>query len=107
MKRLPVLAARRRVLLGAAAGLALGAIGVRAAADERVIAVVARKFVFVPNELTLRAGEAVVLELSAPEVMMGINLAALGVRADIVPGRATRLRLPALKPGRYVFNCDV
>jgi len=39
--------------------------------------------------------------------MMGINVAALGVRADIVPGRPTRLRLPPLKPGRYVFNCDV
>jgi cytochrome c oxidase subunit 2 len=107
MKRPPRGVARRDVLLGAAAGLAFGAAGVRAAAEERVIAVVARKFVFVPREITLRAGEAVILELSAPEVMMGINAPALGLRADIVPGRPTRLRVPPQKPGRYPFSCDV
>jgi cytochrome c oxidase subunit 2 len=32
---------------------------------------------------------------------------ALGVRADVFPGAVTRVALPALAPGRYIFLCDV
>jgi cytochrome c oxidase subunit 2 len=99
--------ANRRRMLGAAAVLGFGAVSRVVAADERVIPVVARKFVFVPNEIHLRQGESVVLELTAPEVTMGFNVPGLAARADIVPGVVTRVRLTPLKPGRFQFNCDV
>jgi cytochrome c oxidase subunit 2 len=76
-------------------------------AGPRVIPVVARKFVFVPDEIVLTLGETVVLELTAPEVMMGFAASDFGVRADVAPGLVTRLRLNASKLGRFQFNCDV
>ncbi len=99
----------RRQVLGAAAALGLAAVGLRAAsaADERVIHVIARKFVFVPDEIAVKQGERVVIELSAPEVIMGFSAPELGLRSDIVPGTPTRLRLNTPRAGRFVFNCDV
>ena len=98
----------RRRILGAAAGLGLGVSLMKVAADdERVIPVVARKFVFVPDEIHLRQGESVVLELTATEVTMGFSAPELGVRTDIVPGAVTRVRLTPAKAGRFQFNCDV
>ncbi len=99
----------RRRLLALAAALAAGGLTARRsdAASERVIAVVARKFVFVPDEIVLTLGETVVLELTAPQVAMGFAASDFGVRADVVPGLTTRLRLTATKLGRFQFNCDV
>jgi cytochrome c oxidase subunit 2 len=98
---------RRRVLAGAA-GLGAALLLARVwAADERVVTVVAKKFVFVPDEIHLKQGETVVIELTAPEVTMGFSAPELGIRTDIVPGVPTRVRLTPGKPGRFLFNCDV
>ena len=63
----------RRTLLGAAALVTLGSMTALAATKPkpRVIHVVARKFVFVPNEIRVKAGETVALHFTAPEVPMG------------------------------------
>ncbi|MBV8618822.1 MAG: cupredoxin domain-containing protein [Curvibacter sp.] len=99
---------RRQWLGGAALVLGLGssawALG---AARPRVIRVVARKFEFVPREIRVRRGETVELQLSAPEVPMGIHVIGLELRADIVPGQVTRLRLTPEQEGRFDFLCDV
>jgi len=98
----------RRLLLGGVAAT-LVAMAARAAigGEPRRIAVVARKFVFIPGEITLRLGESVVLEFSAPEVTMGFHAPALGLRALIVPGEVARVAFTADKPGRFDFVCDV
>ena len=66
---------RRRLLVGGVALLAGAAagVGVFAQSKERVIPVVARKFVFLPNMIHLKKGEPVVLEFTSPEVVMGFN----------------------------------
>jgi cytochrome c oxidase subunit 2 len=99
---------RRRCIVATGA-LALGALAIasRAQPPERSIAVVARKFEFVPSHIRVKKGETVVLELTAPEVMMGFACADLQVRADIPPGRTTRLRITPERTGEFVFLCDV
>jgi len=99
----------RRDLLAAtgAAALAPAALLAVAATAERVIPVVAKKFEFVPKEIRVRRGETVILQLSAPEVPMGFNLADLRQRVDIVPGKTATLRFTADKAGSFVFLCDV
>jgi cytochrome c oxidase subunit 2 len=87
---------RRLLLTGFAAMLV--AVAARAAAEPRRIPVVARKFVFIPNEIAVRQGESVVLEFSAPE---------LGLRALVVPGEVARVPFTADKAGRFDFLCDV
>jgi cytochrome c oxidase subunit 2 len=96
---------RRLLLCGFAATLV--AVAARAAAEPRRIPVVARKFVFIPNEITVRQGESVVLEFSAPEVAMGFFAPELGLRTLIVPGEVSKVPFTADRAGRFDFLCDV
>jgi cytochrome c oxidase subunit 2 len=96
---------RRLLLCGFAATLV--AVAARAAAEPRRIPVVARKFVFIPNEIAVRQGESVVLEFSAPEVAMGFFAPELGLRTLIVPGEVAKVPFTADRAGRFDFLCDV
>jgi cytochrome c oxidase subunit 2 len=101
---------RRRVLIAGAAGglgMALGAWGIRAQGAPRVIAVVAKKFTYDPDEIHLKLGEAVALELKSLDVVMGFNCPDFKLRTDILPGRVTRLELTADRAGSFPFFCDV
>ena len=103
-------AARRRLTIGLG-GLLLGAvtIGLRAAAqpEEQVIKILARKFTYTPNKLTLKKGVPVVLELTTADVLMGFNAPDFDVRADIIPGQTARVRLVPDKVGTFTFLCDI
>jgi cytochrome c oxidase subunit II len=99
---------RRNILAGGAALLAVGAgVSVKALAQDRVIPVVARKFVFLPSEIALKKGESVILEFTAPEVVMGFNLPDYKLRADIIPGQVSRVKFTADKAGTFPFLCDI
>ena len=103
-------AARRR-LTRALGGLLLGAatIGLRAAAqpEEQVIKILARRFTYTPNKLSLKKGVPVVLELTSADVLMGFNAPDFDVRADIIPGQVARVRLVPDKTGTFTFLCDI
>jgi cytochrome c oxidase subunit 2 len=92
-------------------GMALVAgsvLGARVLAQQpRVIAVVARKFVFIPSEIQLKKGEAVTLELTSPEVVMGFNAPDFKARTVIVPGQVARVTFTPDKVGTFTFLCDV
>jgi len=92
--------------------LTLGSLGAYVAAQsaqpkEKVIKITAKKFNYSPGELKLKKGVPVILEFRSLDVVMGFNLPDFGVRADIIPGKATRLRLVPDKTGTFVFLCDV
>jgi cytochrome c oxidase subunit II len=91
------------VLLGAATGALLAA----APPKEQVIKVVARKFNYSPNQITLKKDVPVVLELTTADVLMGFNAPDFQVRADIIPGRVARVRLVPDKVGTFTFLCDI
>ena len=92
-------------------GLLLGAvtIGLRAAAqpEEQVIKILARRFTYTPNKLTLKKDVPVVLELTTADVLMGFNAPDFDVRADIIPGQVARVRLVPGKVGTFTFLCDI
>jgi cytochrome c oxidase subunit II len=98
---------RRRLVLAGGIAMAAGVVLRSTAAEERVIPVVARKFVFLPNTIALKQGEPVVLEFTAPEVVMGFSVPALKIRTDIIPGQVARLRLVPERAGNFPFLCDV
>ena len=99
----------KRILMHAAGALALGSLSVLALAKPkaRVIKVVAKKFVYVPDEIRVKKGEAVVLQFSAPEVPMGFNLADFNLRTDIIPGKVATLLFTPDKAGSFTFVCDI
>ena len=76
-------------------------------AGEEVIKITARKFSFLPPEVTLKKGVPVILELSTDDVFMGFNAPDLGARVDLVPGKTMRLRVVPAKAGKVAFLCDV
>jgi cytochrome c oxidase subunit 2 len=96
---------KRRSFLAAAAVGAL--FGNASRAEERVIKVLAKKFEFVPSEITLKQGEPVVLELTSDEVTMGFYCKELNASAEITPDKPVRLRLAPERAGTYDFICDV
>ena len=98
---------RRLLLAGFAATLVALASRAASAGEPRRIPVVARKFVFIPDEIKVKKGEAVVLEFSALEVAMGFFAPELGLRALIVPGEVAKVAFTPDKAGRFDFLCDV
>ena len=97
---------RRRVLVAGVAAVAFAAVAL-AQPKERVIRVTARKWVFLPREIRLKKGVPVVLEFVTADVVMGFNAPDFNARADIIPGKVSRLRLVPDKTGTFVFLCDI
>lgn len=95
-----------------AAALGIGTAGGYVAAasapsKEKVIKIIAKRFDYTPNHITLKKGEPVVFELTTLDVIMGFNLPDFNVRADIVPGKVSQLRLVPDKTGTFIFLCDI
>ena len=74
---------------------------------DRVVPIKVKRFEYMPKEVTLRKGVPVVLELQSLDVPHGFNLPDLGVRADVIPGQTTRVRIVQKQTGRFVFHCDI
>ncbi|HEX4583666.1 MAG TPA: cupredoxin domain-containing protein [Burkholderiaceae bacterium] len=89
--------------------LGAGAVGMKAAAQpkEQVIKIVARRFTYSPDQLTLKKGVPVVLELTTADVVMGFSAPDFQVRTDIVPGKVAKVRLVPDKVGTFEFLCDI
>ena len=99
-------ASRRRIVVGGVALLA-AAVARVGAQQPRVIKVVARKFVFRPEEIALKRGEPVTIELTSADVVMGFNAPDFKVRTDIIPGTVTSVTFTPDKAGTFIFLCDV
>jgi len=100
----------RRVLLLqgllAGAGAALVRVGAAQPAEPRVIELVARRFVYEPNEIVLKAGERVIIAIRSLDFVHGMNIPDLDRRLDLVPGKITRLELQPQAAGEIEFVCD-
>ena len=99
----------RRVLLQgvlAGAGATLVRASAAQAAEPRVIEMVARRFVYEPNEIVLKAGERVIIAIRSLDFVHGMNIPDLDQRLDLVPGKITRLELQPQAPGEIEFVCD-
>lgn len=99
-----------RLACGFGALLTLAAIDARGvkeiAAKERIIAIEARKFVYTPNEITVKKDETVVLAFTAVDFIHGFFIPDMNIRADLKPGQVTEVRLTPGKAGEYAFLCD-
>ena len=100
----------RRALVGASA-LAVGAFAaVTSRAQDgvavRTIAMTAKRFEYVPNDIALKVGEKVVLAVTSVDFIHGLSIPDLGIRADLVPGRVTRIEIQPKQVGIMEFVCD-
>jgi cytochrome c oxidase subunit 2 len=75
-------------------------------AKEKVIKIQAKKFVYTPNRIMLKKGEAVVLEFTALDFMHGFKVPDWNIRADLMPGQVTRVPVKPDSVGEIDFLCD-
>ena len=77
------------------------------AGAEKVIHLTAKRFEYVPSEITLQKGVPIVLELTSLDREHGFDVPELGIRAEVEPGETTRVRIVPDRTGRFEFHCDV
>jgi cytochrome c oxidase subunit II len=74
---------------------------------ERVVHVVARKFVYSPDVIELQQDVPVIIELTSADRDHGFSVPELGLRIDVEPGKTARVRIVPDKVGTFEFHCDV
>jgi cytochrome c oxidase subunit 2 len=72
-----------------------------------VIVIKASRFVYTPNQLTLKKGQTVILEIEATDREHGFSIPALGVRIDAIPGKKNTLKITPTQTGKLIFFCDI
>ncbi|HEY5330200.1 MAG TPA: cupredoxin domain-containing protein [Acidobacteriaceae bacterium] len=77
-----------------------------AAQAPRRIEVTAKRFEYIPAEITVKKGEPVVLVLHSTDVAHGIKFADLGLKADIGTAGTTELAFTPDKVGTFVGHCS-
>ena len=90
-----------------AIGATAGYVSAQAAPRAKVIKISAKRFDYSPGKLILKKGQRVVLELTSQDVVMGFNLPDFNVRADMIPGKVTRVEFTPDKTGEFTFLCDI
>lgn len=76
-------------------------------AAERVVPLTVKRFEYSPRQVSLQKGLPVVFEITSLDVPHGFNLPDFGVRADVIPGRVTRVRFVPDRVGTFTFRCDI
>jgi plastocyanin len=76
-------------------------------ADEQHVSMVAMKFDYLPDEVTVKKGKPVVLELTTLDRLHGFDAPTLGLDTQIQPGPPTILRFTPKKAGVYGIHCDI
>ncbi len=86
--------------------LALVSPGAPRAADPRVVEIVAKRFQFTPDQVTLKKDEPVILRLRSEDVTHGFFMKKLGIDATIEPGKTVDVPLTPREAGRFITICD-
>jgi len=77
-----------------------------AAPDVRVIDIVARRFSFAPNQITLKKGETVKLRLTSEDVAHGFFCRPLKLDETLWPGQVEKVTLTPQIAGTFTTICD-
>lgn len=74
-------------------------------ASRRTIEIHARRFEFMPAEITVKKGETVTLSLISEDVAHSLLIEGLGINQTIVKGHATQVTFTAEKAGDFHGRC--
>jgi len=78
----------------------------QAADTPRRIEITAKRFEYIPAEVTVKKGEPVVLVLHSTDVAHGIKFADLNLKADIGTAGTSELAFTPDKVGTFVGHCS-
>ena len=88
--------------------IALLTIALLAAADAPVhqIEIVAKRFAFVPDEITLKKGEPVTLVFHSEDVTHGIKFKELNLQTEILKEKSSELSFTPAATGTFEGKCS-
>jgi cytochrome c oxidase subunit II len=98
----------KRLILAAfgTAALAVAAAVAAQGPEEAHVSLIAMKFDFLPDKVTVKKGKPVVLDISTIDRVHGFAIPELKLRFDVVPGETTHVRIAPERTGRFTFRCD-
>jgi cytochrome c oxidase subunit II len=73
----------------------------------KIVKITARRFEYSPQEITLKKGVPVILQLTTEDRSHGFNIPSMNLRAEITPGKTTEVKVTPQKGGTFDFFCDV
>ncbi len=76
------------------------------AKEPRVVELTAKRFEFVPGEITLRRGEPAVLRVRSGDVTHGFYSKPLGIDTTIEAGGTVDVPVTPAQAGRFTVICD-
>lgn len=74
---------------------------------ELVINLKASRFIYSPDQIHIKTGQTVILELESTDQIHGFAIPELGIHTAIKPGEKVNIKLTVSKAGRYLFHCDI
>ena len=74
--------------------------------ESRLIVVKAKRFEYMPGEITVQKGERITLRLESLDVTHGLFIDGYEVRLKAYPGNVGETTFIADKPGRFTFRCS-
>jgi cytochrome c oxidase subunit 2 len=66
-----------------------------------------KKYAVVPEEIRVKQGETIVLEVSTPDVQHGFDVPDLGIKESIQPGKPARFPIKTDRKGRFEVVCGI
>ncbi len=97
---------KRNVILLASVLLSVAGCQKKPVAEVR-IKVVMKKYTIDPPAIRVRSGEVVALDVTTADVQHGLDIAKLGIREPVQPGRTTTITFTAPAKGEYPITCGV
>ena len=82
------------------------AVQVAARPEARRIDVVAKRYAYIPADITLHRGEPVVLVLRSEDVAHGIKFSELGLQSEIGKGQTGELAFTPDRAGDFIGHCS-
>jgi cytochrome c oxidase subunit 2 len=73
--------------------------------SQRTFEIRAKRFEFIPAEITVKRGETVTLSLISEDVTHSLLIEGLGVNQTIVKGHATHVTFTPVKAGDFSGRC--
>ena len=101
---------RRFCFLMIAAGLISAALPspmIRAQESTRRIEITAKRFAFIPGEVTVRRGQSVVIVLKSVDTGHGLRIRDLGVDLKVRAGETAEVRITPDRVGDFEGHCSV
>jgi cytochrome c oxidase subunit 2 len=91
------------VLLGAVA--LSGGISASRAESPKRIEIVAQRFTYKPDSITLKKGEPVVLVLRSSDVTHGLKVAEMNIKSEVKKGQDTEIQITPEEVGHFTGKC--